>query len=498
LTCIIFTRKLFTCQKNVFLINICLNIGELPKIRRVTMKRSIVLLFLMAVLLVPLQMFAQNEAGQGDLGVHFGVFQLMGGDEASKMGGIAGFNFGYLFTDKLGMDFSFSKGSAEAGQDEDVKYKTFIYPASTSLRFYLKSKSRFAPYLTAGVGFFFWELYDVTDEDETFLPFNQEGTKIHTQSNSEMFLLLGIGSRIYVGSGFALDLGLRYRYITEHDTDLSGFDDAHTGIAEARLGLNFILKCDRDTDGDGIKDKNDADPLNPEDFDGFEDEDGAPDYDNDNDGVLDVNDGAPNDPEDIDGFEDMDGVPDRDNDNDGILDVKDKAPNQPEDFDNFQDQDGAPDLDNDMDGILDVDDKCPNEPETFNKFEDEDGCPDKKPEIVFEEKAAIVIEGVNFATSSAALTDGAKEILDKVVLTLVDYPEIKLDIHGYTDSMGNRDYNVQLSQQRAESVMNYIVEMGIEPERLTSKGFGPDNPVAPNDTKDGRAKNRRIEFVRVD
>ena len=103
----------------------------------------------------------------------------------------------------------------------------------------------------------------------------------------------------------------------------------------------------------------------------------APTGDRDGDGILDDVDKCPDDPEDNDGFEDEDGCPDPDNDKDGILDVDDLCPNDPEDKDGFEDEDGCPDPDNDKDRILDVNDKCPNEPETYNGFEDEDGCPDK-------------------------------------------------------------------------------------------------------------------------
>ena len=99
--------------------------------------------------------------------------------------------------------------------------------------------------------------------------------------------------------------------------------------------------------------------------------------DRDGDGIPDNIDKCPDDPEDRDGFEDEDGCPDPDNDKDGILDVDDLCPNDPEDIDGFEDKDGCPDPDNDKDRILDKDDKCPNEPEVYNGFEDEDGCPDK-------------------------------------------------------------------------------------------------------------------------
>ena len=154
------------------------------------------------------------------------------------------------------------------------------------------------------------------------------------------------------------------------------------GSAGVRLavGLTFdARKVNRDQDGDGILDKDDKCPTQPEDKDGFEDSDGCPDPDNDKDGILDEQDKCPNVAEDKDGFEDSDGCPDPDNDKDGIPDVKDKCPNVAEDIDNFEDSDGCPDPDNDKDGILDVDDLCPSAPETKNGFEDLDGCPDVAP-----------------------------------------------------------------------------------------------------------------------
>ncbi|HEX2686885.1 MAG TPA: choice-of-anchor D domain-containing protein, partial [Kofleriaceae bacterium] len=102
----------------------------------------------------------------------------------------------------------------------------------------------------------------------------------------------------------------------------------------------------------------------------------APDLDSDGDGIVDKLDRCPHEPEDKDGFQDDDGCPDLDNDGDGIADANDKCPNEPEDKDGFQDEDGCPDPDNDGDGIADAKDKCPDEPETFNGKDDDDGCPD--------------------------------------------------------------------------------------------------------------------------
>jgi OmpA-OmpF porin, OOP family len=169
----------------------------------------------------------------------------------------------------------------------------------------------------------------------------------------------------------------------------------------------------RDDDGDGISNLNDRCPLEPEDIDGFEDDDGCPDLDNDGDLRPDAEDKCPNEKEDLDGFEDDDGCPDLDNDGDGIPDTEDRCPNEAEDglspgafatdgcpasrtdadfdgimddvdkcmeeaedMDGFEDEDGCPDLDNDGDGVPDAVDKCPLCAEDRDGFEDEDGCPD--------------------------------------------------------------------------------------------------------------------------
>lgn len=102
--------------------------------------------------------------------------------------------------------------------------------------------------------------------------------------------------------------------------------------------------------------------------------------DSDNDGIPDDTDNCKDISEDFDGFEDKDGCPDYDNDFDGLYDKQDNCPHEAEDFDGFDDKDGCPDPDNDNDGIADTQDKCPNRAETINEYKDDDGCPDEKPE----------------------------------------------------------------------------------------------------------------------
>jgi OOP family OmpA-OmpF porin len=223
--------------------------------------------------------------------------------------------------------------------------------------------------------------------------------------------------------------------------------------------------------------------------------------DPDHDGIVGAADKCPKEPEDKDGFQDEDGCPDLDNDQDGIPDAKDKCPNEAEDKDGFQDDDGCPDLDNDGDDIPDAADKCPDQPETKNGFEDDDGCPDEIPEKLKQFTGAI--QGINFRTGAADITGGTN-VLDKAIAVLTEFKDIKLEIQGHTDDVPLKSKafadNLALSQARAESVKAYFIKKGIDEARLTAKGFGDTVPVQdPKDLKAGalnaaRAKNRRVEF----
>jgi outer membrane protein OmpA-like peptidoglycan-associated protein len=247
-----------------------------------------------------------------------------------------------------------------------------------------------------------------------------------------------------------------------------------------------------DADGDGILDDVDQCPNEPEDFDGFQDEDGCPDLDNDGDGVLDVNDGCPNDAEDIDGFEDEDGCPDPDNDGDGIPDVDDQCPNEPGTLEN----NGCPDPDRDGDGVPDRIDNCPDEPGTVENH----GCQEAQLVVIGEGQLEI-LEKVYFRTGSHKLQKRSFALLDNVADVLNVHPEIELiRVEGHTDSTGNLKYNMRLSKMRATTVVRYLVGRGnVARERLIPEGFGPTRPVVPDaKTREELAQNRRVEFHLVE
>src|SRR5579871_2499479 len=210
--------------------------------------------------------------------------------------------------------------------------------------------------------------------------------------------------------------------------------------------------------------------------------------DTDGDGIPDSKDKCPNQA----GPREHEGCPVEDADNDGIPDDKDKCPNDAEDKDGFEDADGCPDPDNDKDGILDKDDKCPNEPETKNGYQDEDGCPDEVPAPV--KQFSGVVGGINFRRNSADIKATSFPTLKKAVAVFKDYPALRVEISGHTSNEGKREFNMKLSRKRAEAVKDYLVSAGIDEKRIGTVGYGPDKPIADNDTKEGQEKNRRIEF----
>lgn len=110
----------------------------------------------------------------------------------------------------------------------------------------------------------------------------------------------------------------------------------------------------------------------------------------------------------------------------------------------------------------------------------------------------VALYGILFDYDKATLQQSSSKQLQEVLTLLLDHPDLRLEIQGHTDSDGNAAYNLRLSEQRAASVLNYLVLFGVDPSRLQAKGYGETMPVAPNDTAENKAKNRRVELVRLD
>lgn len=340
--------------------------------------------------------------------------------------------------------------------------------------------------------------------------------RFFNQAHSPAELLLSLRGTLDMGLTFHAGVG----------KGLSG----GYGTPDVRVfaGVGWANRLPRDRDRDGLNDKVDPCPDDPEDVDEFEDDDGCPDPDNDADGVLDELDGCPMDAEDKDGFEDSDGCPDLDNDADGVpdtvdacpnvaedkdgfadedgcidpdndadtvLDIVDTCPMAPEDLDGFQDVDGCPDPDNDSDGILDVDDLCPDEPEDLNGIKDTDGCPDDILAVKSGD-SIVILEKVFFATGRDRVLRRSQPVLSAVAQVIKDNPSIlTIRVEGHTDDVGRDSGNLDLSQRRAESVQRELLKLEVDASRLEGVGYGETRPIDTNRTKEGRERNRRVEFT---
>jgi OOP family OmpA-OmpF porin len=276
----------------------------------------------------------------------------------------------------------------------------------------------------------------------------------------------------------------------------------HVWVAEPNARAAYALSPPQycmaagDRDGDGYLDNVDRCPDDPENFNGYQDEDGCPDDpDTDADGVPDSSDSCVLEPEDKDNYLDDDGCPDIDNDLDGIPDSADKCPNDAEDPDGYQDEDGCPDLDNDGDTVPDLKDQCPNSvgsPDTEPL-----GCPTNRLVIVTDCEVKIT-QQIHFAYNKATIRKDSYPVLDAVVETLHRNPNMKIEVQGHTDNRGSAAYNKGLSDRRANSVMQYLTAHGIAKDRLTAAGYGLERPIVPNTSPQNMALNRRVQFVRTE
>ncbi|WP_336365640.1 OmpA family protein [Marinobacter sp. C2H3] len=176
-------------------------------------------------------------------------------------------------------------------------------------------------------------------------------------------------------------------------------------------------------------------------------------------------------------------MPPADSDNDGVIDATDQCPNTP--AGTSVDTLGC-ELDSDNDGVVNSADECPNT--TAGATVDAKGC-----EGIVETVQTFSIQ-VQFPTNSSVIGDRYDDELRKVADALKANPETVVEVAGHTDSRGKASYNQWLSQRRAEAVAGRLTgKLGVDPDRVSAKGYGESEPVASNDTVDGRAQNRRVE-----
>jgi len=176
----------------------------------------------------------------------------------------------------------------------------------------------------------------------------------------------------------------------------------------------------------------------------------------------------------------------KDTDGDGVPDNVDQCPTVAGPKEN----NGCPYGDRDNDGIPDNIDQCPDVP----GIPEEHGCPRKYQLVIIKNDQIVIKQQVHFATGKWVILPDSYALLGEVALVLKDNPQMHVLVEGHTDSVGSLKKNMTLSQKRAESVVEFLVNLGIDPNRLEAKGFGPTRPLASNSTAVGRAQNRRVEF----
>lgn len=327
------------------------------------------------------------------------------------------------------------------------------------------------------------------------------------------------GIRLGLGDLTSIRIDTYVDYIPSPDNGSS--DNWHWGI---QPGLSFMLgnrsAGPRDRDADGVPDDVDECKKTPAgdrvdakgctvkdaDSDGvFDDTDACPDTpagdrvdakgcslpkDADGDGVLDPADSCADTPKG-DKVDEKGCTLPKDADGDGVTDDVDACADTPAGEQVDAKGCGPGQRDGDGDGVNDAADRCPSTPSGVEV--DAEGC-----QVLFQPtKKTLILEGVNFETGKSTLTPESETILNGVAESLVANDSIRVQVTGHTDNTGSLAVNRRLSRARADAVRTYLISRGVAEDRLTARGFGPDQPVASNKTADGRAQNRRVELMRL-
>ncbi|SEK96281.1 Thrombospondin type 3 repeat-containing protein [Maribacter orientalis] len=299
----------------------------------------------------------------------------------------------------------------------------------------------------------------------------------------------GLGLNIWFSENIGLTLQSTYKHAFEDygikhfqhlagisvkfggtDTDGDGIYDKDDACPEV-AGLEAFNGCP-DADGDGIEDSKDACPNEA----GSKEMNGCPDADGD--GVADKDDACPNEA----GLPALAGCPDADGD--GVADKDDACPSEAGPAENK----GCPWADKDGDGVLDKDDQCPDVAGTVANA----GCPEVTAEV--QKQLNDYARTILFDTGKSSIKAESTSVMVDIITILKEYPNAKFTVEGHTDSVGSEKLNQSLSESRALSVKEFLVDKGIEEFRLSAVGYGESKPIATNNTRAGRTQNRRVEI----
>ncbi|WP_190810780.1 OmpA family protein [Flagellimonas sp. S3867] len=290
---------------------------------------------------------------------------------------------------------------------------------------------------------------------------------------------LGSGSIISVVFGdtsksFDLYAGIKIPFYQSKlkDKDNDGIEDISDDCPETPGPIENNGCPWEDTDGDGILDKDDDCPQ----IAGPKENIGCPWKDSDNDGVFDKDDDCPTEP----GPKEYNGCPDTDSD--GLIDKDDRCPKIAGEIENK----GCPDTDKDT--LVDIDDQCPNVHGPLSN----NGCPEVTQEV--QKQLNDYAKTILFDTGKATIKTESVSTMVDIIQILNEYPNAKFTVEGHTDSVGSASSNQRLSEARANSVRDFLINEGITPDRLSAIGFGEEKPIASNTTRIGRKQNRRVEI----
>lgn len=404
-------------------------------------------------------------------------------------------------------------------------YRTNIYPLDFRiLLFPIQSKS-VRPFIYAGAGGLYYRVVKLPQCVNRPQPIP---LLITGQDGLAAYVPVGVGIEFALSQAVSLELVGGYNHVFNDNLNYCKFPwdgDWNTDAwASVGLGLTFALgRGDADDDKDGLtnaeEEKLGTDPNNPDtDGDGLTDGDEVKIYhtnplkaDTDGDGLKDGDEVLKYHTDPLKADTDGDEL----NDGDEVMKYKTDPLKVDTDGDGLSDGDEVLkyhtdplNKDTDGDGLTDGDEVLKYKTNPLNKDTDggtvDDGTevrrgtdPLNPADDVVKIQAPIILEGIVFATGKADIVPASAATLEKALKTLKIYSDIEVEISGHTDKLGSHAMNMKLSQRRADAVKQWLVDKGIDAKRITAKGYGPDKPIDSNKTKEGRQKNRRIEFVRI-
>ncbi len=373
-------------------------------------------------------------------------------------GPLAGVGLGYYFTDRVGTELSFARVFTQDDPEDDTvrSVDTRVDLARLEILCNLVKDSNVVPYLALGAG-----------------AMNMKNDRHGLEDNRDVDLATsaGLGLKIFVCPDAALRFDVRHIWDPRGE---NGPTSGHNLLATAGLAVLFGGKK-----AEPVVQPEPAKVVEPA-------KEEAP-ADSDGDGVIDSKDKCPGTPAGV--AVDWNGCP-KDSDKDGVWDSNDKCPDTPAGA--AVDNDGCP-RDSDGDGVADYLDKCPGTPAGTKV--DKTGCP--LPVATVTKEGAYDFGMIYFDTGKDKIKSASYPILQGVVDYMNANPGVKLEVQGHTDNVGSDKLNQRLSDKRSVAVKKYLVGKGIAADRLTVKGFGESRPAEDNATKEGRAKNRRIEFMPI-